>query len=102
VGEIEVNIEGLNLEDIEMKFIESGAEDFEIANQTALVYSRISDLKNVKEKLEKENLLIVNAQLVFMATQKNEVSDMERKKYEILLEKLDENDDVVEIYDNLK
>jgi len=102
VGEIEVDIEGLDTEEAEMKFIESGADDFEIENGTAWVYVKLIDLKAVKENLEKENLKIVNAQPTFIATQKSEISDEDREKYEALLEKLDENEDVVEIYDNLK
>jgi YebC/PmpR family DNA-binding regulatory protein len=101
VGEIEVNIEGLDRDDVEMKFIESGADDFEIEADIAWVYVKLADLRTVKENLEKESLKIVNAQPTFIATQKSEITDEDREKYEALLEKLDENDDVVEIYDNL-
>lgn len=102
VGEIEVNIEGLDTEEVEMKLIESGAEDFELGEGLAWVYVKLSDLKEVKEALEKEGLLINSAQPTFIATQKTEINEEQREKYENLLEKLDENDDVVEIYDNLK
>lgn len=102
VGEIEVNVENADKEDVEMKFIESGADDFETEDNTAWVYTKLSELKLVKENLEKENFQILNAQPTFVATQKKEISEAEREKYEALLEKLDENDDVVEIYDDLK
>jgi len=102
VGEIEVDIEGLDTEDVEMKFIEAGAEDFEIEDRVAWVYVKLVELRAVKENLEKENLKIVNAQPTFIATQKSEISEEDKERYEALLEKLDENDDVVEIYDNLK
>lgn len=102
VGEIEVNIEDANKEEVEMKFIESGADDFEIEDNTAWVYTKLNELKIVKENLERENFQILNAEPSFIATQKKEINDAEREKYENLLEKLDENDDVVEIYDNLK
>ncbi|MEF3691951.1 MAG: YebC/PmpR family DNA-binding transcriptional regulator [Candidatus Moraniibacteriota bacterium] len=102
VGEIEANTKGLDKDDVEMKIIESGAEDFEIESDTVRVYVKLSDLKIAKENLEKENFQILNAQPTFVATQKKEISEAEREKYENLLEKLDENDDVVEIYDNLK
>lgn len=107
MGEIEVNIQGLDKDDVEMKFIEAGADDFEIEDGTAWVYVKLTDLKIAKENLEKENFQILNAQPTFVATQKKEIFNNppaggEREKYENLLEKLDENDDVVEIYDNLK
>ena len=102
MGEIEVNVEGLDKDDVEINFIEAGAEDFEIEDGTAWVYVKLTNLKIAKENLEKENFQILNAQPTFVATQKKEISEAEREKYEALLEKLDENDDVVEIYDNLK
>lgn len=102
VGEIEIDITGSDIEEMELKFIEAGAEDFEIGDGIAWVYVKLTDLRVVKENLEKEGLKINNAQPTFLATQKSEISQEDREKYEALLEKLDENDDVVEIYDNLK
>lgn len=102
VGEIEIDITGSDIEEMELKFIEAGAEDFEIGDGIAWVYVKLTDLRVVKENLEKEGLKINNAQPTFLATQKSEISQEDREKYEVLLEKLDENDDVVEIYDNLK
>jgi YebC/PmpR family DNA-binding regulatory protein len=102
VGEIEIKVKEDDKEDIEIKIIDSGAEDFQLGEETGFVYTKLADLKNVKEFLEENDLEIINAQLTFVTDQKNEISEEEREKYENLLEKLDENDDVVEIYDNLE
>ena len=102
VGEIEISVKEADKEDVEMKLIESGAEDFSLEDNTAWVYTKLSELKIVKENLERENFQILNAQLSYVATQKKEITEEEREKYENLLEKLDENDDVVEIYDDLE
>jgi YebC/PmpR family DNA-binding regulatory protein len=102
VGEIEVRVDGIDNEELELKIIESGADDFQIEAESVFAYTKVTDLKKVKEFLEKEGLEILNAELTFIATQKSEISEADREKYEALLEKLDENDDVVEIYDNLK
>ncbi|EKE20893.1 MAG: protein of unknown function DUF28 [uncultured bacterium] len=102
VGEIEISVKEADKEDVEMKLIESGAEDFSLEDNTAWVYTKLSELKIVKENLERENFQILNAQPSYVATQKKEITEAEREKYENLLEKLDENDDVVEIYDDLK
>lgn len=102
VGEIEIKADGKNDEEIELKIIESGADDFQIEKEGIFIYTKVADLKKVKEFLEKENLEVLSAEITFIATQKSEISQEDREKYEDLLEKLDENDDVVEIYDNLK
>jgi len=101
LGEIEVNIEGKNGDDVEMIFIESGADDFSLEDGKAWIYCALTDLMIVKENLDKAGLEITNAEPTFIASQKSELSESEKEKYENLLEKLDENDDVVEIYDNL-
>ncbi|MFA6183921.1 MAG: YebC/PmpR family DNA-binding transcriptional regulator [Parcubacteria group bacterium] len=102
VGEIEIKADGIAGEELELKIIESGADDFQIEEEGAFVYTKVAGLKKVKEFLEKEGLEILSAELTFIATQKSEIPEADREKYEALLEKLDENDDVVEIYDNLK
>ncbi len=67
-----------------------------------LIYTKLNELQIVKEKLEKESIRIQSAEVVFLPTQIVELTDAEKQKYGTLLEKLDENDDIVEIYDNLE
>ena len=100
VGCIEIDTEGADKEDLEFKAIESGAEDIDF-DDNCCVYTKVEDLKMVKENLEKEGLKIENAGLVYVSTQKASISEEDKEKYEKLLEALDELDDVQEVYDNL-
>ncbi len=101
IGEIAVEIEDNNIDEIEMQAIDAGAEDTKQESDTLLIYTKPDELQKIKEILEKNNLKITDAELVFLPTQKATPSEEDKEKYEKLLEKLDENDDVVEVYDNI-
>lgn len=100
VGCIEIVTENIDKEDLEFKAIEAGAEDIDF-DDNCFVYTKVEDLKTVKENLEKAGLKIENAGLIFIPIQKTSISEKDKENYEKLLEALDELDDVQEIHDNL-
>lgn len=87
--------------DLEMKAIDAGAEDTLFADSTLTIYTRPEDLQKVRENLEKTGIAIDDAALVFAPLQKTELDADAKIDYEKLLETLDNQDDVQEIYDNL-
>jgi YebC/PmpR family DNA-binding regulatory protein len=87
--------------ELELKAIEAGAEDTQYEDGTLTIYTKMEDLRSVKEALEKESLVIADANLIYAPLQKADISSTERTAYEKLLELLDDQDDVQEIYDNL-
>ena len=101
VGSIGVALGNSDAGELEMQAIEAGAEDIEISEQGMTVFTALGDLQRVQEALEKVNMQIEGSGLVYVPTQKVELEESARQEYENLLEKLDENDDVQEIYDNL-
>ena len=58
-------------------------------------------MQKVKEALEAVGLVIQDAGLGFVPLQKHSITQDEKLDYEKLLEALDDQDDVQEIYDNL-
>ncbi len=102
VGIVEVGLEARNEEDVEMIVIDSGAEDYRIEDGHFIVHTKPGDLQKVKETLEKEGLKIQGASLAFVPKDTVSVDGATKEKYEILLEALDEQDDVIDVFDNLK
>jgi len=90
-------------EDLELKAIDAGAEDVSWHDDILEVYTKIDDLEAVKKKLEAQNLIIESASLDWVPKNPVEIKE-EKIKEELnrLFEALDENDDVQEIYSNLK
>ena len=101
VGEISVKIENNDIDEIEMQAIDAGADDMQREEDALFIYTKPDELQKVKENLEKSGLQINDAELSFVPVQKATPTEEEKKRYEMLLEKLDENDDVVDVYDNL-
>ena len=101
VGSLEISAEGKNLDEIEMAAIEAGAEDIISEEDLIIVYTTVADLQKVKEALEKADIKVEGAGLVYVPLQKTELDPSAKAAFENLLEKLDEHDDVQEIYDNL-
>ena len=90
-----------NANDVELKAIDAGAPDTAFQGEILQIFTDPRDLKGIKEDLEQKGIQIDNAGLIFMPLSPIQI-DMETKiDYEKLLEKLDELDDVQEIYDNL-
>ena len=101
VGNIAVTVENKDPYDVEMAAIEAGAEDTLYEGEVVVVYTKIEDLQKVKENIEKAGFKVEGAELVYAPLQKTQLDESAKIDYENLLEKLDENDDVQEIYDNL-
>jgi YebC/PmpR family DNA-binding regulatory protein len=101
VGNIAVSVEDKDPYDVEMMAIEAGAEDTIYEGDIVIVYTKVEDLQKVKENLDKSGLKIEGADLVYAPLQKTELDVDSQIDYEKLLEKLDDHDDVQEIYDNL-
>lgn len=87
-------------EDAEMKIIESGAKDYRRGEDDYSVFTYPQDLQRIKEVLEKY-FKINEAGLIFLPKNTVEVDEKIRFSYEKLLEALDENEDVSEVYDNI-
>jgi YebC/PmpR family DNA-binding regulatory protein len=101
VGIIYVNTAGKDADELELQAIDAGAIDTAFQAEYLQVYTEPRDLKKVKDALESAGAQIDNAGLIFHPLDPIEIDQNTKFDYERLLEKLDELDDVQEIYDNL-
>jgi len=86
-------------EEQELSLIEAGAEDIKKINSAVCIYTQIPDLRKVQEQAEKLGLKVKNAEIGFIP--KNAIS-LDLSKVEKLLDALESQDDVQEIYTNLR
>jgi len=102
VGNINVAVpEGADPYALEEKAIDAGAEDTIYAGNILTIYTLPENLKSVQENLEKADMKIEDVGFVYAPLQKTTLTEDARIDYEKLLETLDDQDDVQEIYDNL-
>lgn len=100
-GSIVVNSES-NKEEMEMKVIEAGADDMSWDNNTLYIYTKPEELDNVKKKLEEQNIKTESASLEWVAKEEINLDEKQKASCEKLFEALDENDDIQDIYSNIK
>lgn len=87
-------------EELELLVIDAGAEDIYWHDGFLDVYTKPEDLEKVKKNLEAKEIKIESSSLDWVAKEKIETGNKET--CEKLFEALNENDDIQEIYSNLK
>jgi YebC/PmpR family DNA-binding regulatory protein len=101
VGILEIEKPQLEKEELEMIFIEADVKDYKEDEENWVVYTNITELQKTQESFEKANLKITAAEVGYIAKDTIEIDEDTQEKYEKLLMALDEQDDVVDIFDNL-
>lgn len=88
-------------EELELKLIDTGAEDIKKEDDFVVIFTKPENLQKAKEVLDKENIAAGSADMEYVAKEPKEVSDAEWEKIESLIDALDENEDVDEVYTNV-
>ncbi|HIS99717.1 MAG TPA: YebC/PmpR family DNA-binding transcriptional regulator [Candidatus Faecaligallichristensenella faecipullorum] len=101
-GVIEIdNSKGMDEDDLMMMALDAGADDVETGEGMAVVYTDPTEFSNVRENLEKQGCVFLNAERRMIPTNTVEVTDPETaEKVQKLLDWLDDYDDVQDVYHN--
>lgn len=92
---------GQNKEETELKVMDSGAEDYEEANNEFLIYTDPRGLEIVKKNLEGEGIKIKGAKLSWEPRTTIRITDLETaKKILKFSEELEDYEDVTAVYSN--
>ena len=97
---IEKEATTMDEEELMMLAVDSGAEDFESQEEIYEITTEPSDFTAVREKLEEAGLEFLEAQIQMVPTTTVALDEKGVEKMERLIEKLEELDDVSEIYHN--
>ncbi|MFA6306176.1 MAG: YebC/PmpR family DNA-binding transcriptional regulator [Candidatus Gracilibacteria bacterium] len=100
-GSLIIDTKGKNAEELELLAIEAGAKDMKNDKETFIIFTEPKDLQKVQGELEKEKLKILESGLVYIPKTTASIDENTRLDYEKLLEQLDDQEDVDEIYDTL-
>ena len=88
-------------DDILMKAMDAGAEDMKTEEDAFVIYTAPNDFSAVREALENEGLSFISADKQMVPQNTIKVDDPETvAKIQKLLDMLDDNDDVSEVYHN--
>lgn len=96
-----INGEGLDPEELELELIDSGAEEIETDEGEIIVYTAFEDFGRMQKALEERGLNVISSDLQRFPLSHVEVTPEQRADVEKLIDKLDEDDDVNEVYHNM-
>jgi YebC/PmpR family DNA-binding regulatory protein len=101
VGSIILDLTGKDGDEAEMEAIDAGAKDIRREENALLVFTEVNDLQTIQDKLSSKEFKILESGLSFLPKTIAKIDENTKLDYEKLLEALDEQDDVDEIFDNL-
>ena len=97
-----INKEGLDSEEIELDFIDFGVEEVFIDENDVLIYAPFEYFGEIQSELEKRKIEIVSSGFDRIPNTFKEVNDEQKTEIEKLLEKIENDDDVQNVYHSMK
>ena len=89
-------------EELEMELIDGGLEELEIDDEAITVYCNFPDFNNLQVKLEELGVEIKNSELQRIPNNFKTISAEQAEKVLKLLDLLEENDDVQQVFHNME
>ena len=87
-------------EELMMTALDAGAEDFDSSEEVYEITTAPSDFSDVREKLEDAGLTFLEAEVQMIPTTTVVLDEAGAEKMERLIERLEELDDVMDVYHN--
>lgn len=100
VVEIDPQNQSLNKEDLEMVIIDSGADDYEEDEGRLFVYTKPNKLEEIKKNIEFKAIKIDSAKIEMVPKTYVAIADDKKQSVISLLEALEDDPDVAEVYTN--
>ena len=95
-----VNAEGLDAEELELELIDFGAEEIFTDEDGILIYAPFDSFGAIQSELENKNIEIISCGFERIPQVTKELNEEQTADVEKLLEKLEEDDDVQNVYHN--
>ena len=92
----------IEIEELEMELIDGGLEELEVDEEAVTIYCEYADFNNMQTKLEELNIEIKNSELQRIPNNFKTISAEQAEKVLKLLDLLEENDDVQQVFHNME
>ena len=92
----------IDLEELELDFIDFGVDEVLNDEDGIYLYSPFENYGDIQKEIEKREIEIISSNFERIPKQLKSLSDEQRKEVEILIEKIEEDDDVQNVYHNMK
>jgi len=96
-----ISTDNINADELELELIDAGLEDTEIEGGEMVITASFENFGNMQKALEARQITIVSAELQRIPTNTIELTEEEKLQVETLIEKLEDDDDVQNVYSNM-
>jgi YebC/PmpR family DNA-binding regulatory protein len=100
-GYITIDVNDSDPDELAMIAIEAGADDVTVADDLVEVFTKPEDFQTVRESLQEQGLAIDSAELAMIPKSLSQLGEKETFQVMSLVERLEELDDVQQVYSNL-
>ena len=90
--------ESLNLEDLELEMIDFGVSEIFAEDETVIIYGEFESFGPIQKYLEENKFEIISAEFERIPTETKELNDEQIASIEKLLEKIEEDEDVINVF----
>ncbi|GGZ50188.1 MULTISPECIES: YebC/PmpR family DNA-binding transcriptional regulator [Mesonia] len=97
-----INAEGIDAEELELEFIDFGAEEVFEDEDGILIYAPFESFGAIQKELEDRNIEILSSGFERIPTTTKKLSEEEVADVEKLIEKIEEDDDVQNVYHTME
>jgi len=92
----------MEVDELEMELIDGGLEELEVDEEAVTIYCEYADFNNMQTKLEELDIEIKNSELQRIPNNFKTISAEQAEKVLKLLDLLEENDDVQQVFHNME
>ncbi|SFN46384.1 DNA-binding regulatory protein, YebC/PmpR family [Chitinophaga sp. YR627] len=102
-GVFKIKNEGQNLEDLELELIDAGLEEIgEDSEGNIVLHTPFTEFGNMSKALEERNIIPISAELQRIPTTTVELNEEQAKEVLTLIDRLEQDDDVQQVFHNLR
>lgn len=96
-----ISTEGVNTEELEFELIDAGLEEIELEENEMVITTSFENFGSMQKALESRGLVLVSAELQRIPTSLVQLTDEEKEQVENLIDKLEDDEDVQNVYSNM-
>lgn len=93
--------DGIDIEELELEMIDYGAEELEMDENEIVIYGQPEDFARIQNYLEENQYEIVSAEFERFPNDTKELNEEQRATLDKLIEKLEDDEDVSNVYHNM-
>ena len=96
------NPKGLDLEKLELEFIDYGIDELFSVDDEAYIYAPFDNFGSIQEKLENKSIKILSSEFERIPINTLELDELKKEEVNKLINLIEEDSDVLSVFSNLK